>query len=205
MISATDGAQMNTDARMLNARCQMPDEYCFRSTFGIRKSAFPHLWLILLFLTFATRTFAQPATMAATRPIPGHQTICLSETDPNSPRKSKLISPAPKPGEADPKEIIRYSLTNNKDHPDVIESWWHGHRVRWIGEGNAMKWTDVRGAQVNDVLQIDRDNDGYYDGPDDAAIKWVDDDNDGRPDLEIVNINPSLSAKDRPTPALPIT
>jgi hypothetical protein len=158
-------------------------------------SSVPHLWLNLLVLLIVSRAFAQPATQAATRPIANHQTVCLPETDPASPRKSKLTSEVPKSGDPDPKEILRYSLSNNKDHPDVSEAWWHGHRVRWIGEGNTMKWTDVRGSMVNDVLQVDRDNDGYYDGPDDMTIKWVDDDGDGRPDMEIVNINPSLAQK----------
>src|SRR3954463_2322738 len=70
-----------------------------------------------------------------------------------------------------------------------------GKRVRWIGEGGQMKWTDARGSQSSDALQVDRDNDGYYDGPGDLNVKWVDDDHDGRPDVQIFAANPAPDAK----------
>ena len=43
-------------------------------------------------------------------------------------------------------------------------------------------------------MQIDCDGDGYYDGPGDMNVKWVDD-GDGRPDAQIVTINPSSAQK----------
>src|SRR5262249_14364471 len=86
------------------------------------------------------------------------------------------------------------SLTGNTDHPDVIETWWNGHRVRWIGEGGKMKWTDVRGSTATDALQIDKDGDGYYDGMSDLNVKWADEDGDGRPDVQLISQNPSANA-----------
>jgi hypothetical protein len=110
------------------------------------------------------------------------QTACLPEKDENSPRKSKLTG--------DKSQIIRTDLDGDGD-PDVLECWWNGKRARWIDENDDMKPSDVRGDMVGDSVQIDRDGDGYYDGPDDMNIKWVDDDNDGDPDAEIVTMNPS--------------
>lgn len=124
----------------------------------------------------------------ATPPGPG-PAFCPRETDANSPRHTRLKSATPDG------EVVRYSLTGNTDHPDVIETWLNGKRVRWIGEGGHMKWTDVRGSQSDDAMQIDRDGDGYYDGPGDLNIKWVDDDGDGRPDVQIFAANPAPDAK----------
>ncbi len=115
--------------------------------------------------------------------------VCPHETDPNSPRKSKLKSKTP-----DPTEIIRIDVDRD-GQPDILETWWNGKRVRWFNEDGKMKWSDVRGDMVGDALQIDRDGDGYYDGPGDLNIKWCDDDADGRPDVECFAANPADDAK----------
>jgi hypothetical protein len=117
---------------------------------------------------------------AATKAV---QQVCLKETDPQSPRKSKLK------GDKPTEEMIRLDVDGDGD-PDILERWFHGKRCRWIDENDDMKWTDTQGDQANDVLQVDRDGDGYYDGPEDINIKWVDDDGDGRPDVEIFAANP---------------
>src|SRR5687768_14206137 len=87
------------------------------------------------------------------------QQACLAETDPASPRKSKLTA-APTTQQAD-QQIIRDDLDADGD-PDVLEAWFHAKRVRWIDENDDMKATDVRGDQSMDAMQIDRDGDGYY-------------------------------------------
>ncbi len=138
--------------------------------------------------------------MAATRPSPRPSKPSASpETDPTSPlQKSKLTSaraqirvkPTPKKLSATPSPIIKTTPTSSNPR-------WHGHRTS-AGSAKARRHRNgptSAAHKVNDVLQIDRDNDGYYDGPDDMTIKWVDDDSDGRPDMEIVNINPSLAQK----------
>jgi hypothetical protein len=91
------------------------------------------------------------------------QTACLPETDASSPRHTKLKSEQP-----NPKEIIFTDIDNDGD-PDILETWWNGKRVRWFDENDDMKATDVRGDQSDDALQVDRDGDGYYDGPGDIA------------------------------------
>lgn len=141
-------------------------------------------------LATAALSFGQATTRPARRLREAWKQLIAPETDPASPRHTHLKSLTP-----DPSEIVRYSLTGNKDHPDIIETWWNGKRVRWIGEGGHMKWTDVRGSTATDALQVDRDGDGYYDGPGDLNVKWADDDGDGRPDVQIIAQNPSLNAK----------
>src|SRR6185369_2475812 len=95
----------------------------------------------------------------------------------NDLRKTALKSTTPSD------EIVRLDI--NKDgKPDIIERWWNGKRVRWLDEDGNMLPTDTRGDQVNDVLQIDKNGDGLYDGPFDINVKWADNDGDGQADLE---------------------
>jgi hypothetical protein len=117
----------------------------------------------------------------------GQQEV-LHETDPASPRHTRLKSTSPSD------EIVRTSIEND-GHPDVLERWWNGKRCRWIDENHDMRPNDMRGDLSADSLQIDNDGDGYYDGPGDMNVKWVDDDGDGRADAEIVAINPSSEQK----------
>ena len=131
--------------------------------------------------------FAQ-ATKPATTTDAKHQTACLPETDPSSPRRSKLTSESP-----NPKEIIFTDVDNDGD-PDIMETWWNGKRVRWFDENDDMRPTDVRGDQSADALQVDREADGYYDGPADISIKWCDDDGDGKADAQIIAANPAPTA-----------
>ena len=80
-------------------------------------------------------------------------------------------------------EIVRLDIDHD-GKPDIVERWWNGKRVRWLDENNDLKPTDTRGDQANDVLQIDKNGDGYYDGPLDINVKWADNDGDGRADLQ---------------------
>src|SRR5687768_8447200 len=80
--------------------------------------------------------FGQP-TMGTS--VGKHQTACPPETDPSSPRRTKLKSEQP-----NPKEVIFTDVDNDGD-PDILETWWNGKRVRWFDENDDMKPTDVRG------------------------------------------------------------
>ena len=92
-------------------------------------------------------------------------------------RKSALKTATPS------NEIVRLDI--DKDgKPDIIERWLNGKRVRWLDENNDLKLSDMRGDQVGDVMQIDRNGDGYYDTALDINIKWADNDRDGRADLQ---------------------
>ena len=80
-------------------------------------------------------------------------------------------------------EIVRIDI-NHDGRPDIIERWWNGKRVRWLDENGDMLSTDTRGDQVADVLQVDKNGDGLYDGPTDINVKWADNDGDGKADLQ---------------------
>jgi hypothetical protein len=114
--------------------------------------------------------------------IPVCFNIALSQ-QPSDLRKSALKSTTPSD------EIVRIDI--DKDgKPDIVERWWNGKRVRWLDENGDLLPTDTRGDQVADVLQVDKNGDGMYDGPLDINIKWADNDGDGKPDLEAVTTQP---------------
>src|SRR5687768_14797392 len=92
-------------------------------------------------------------------------------------RKTALKSATPSD------EIVHVDITGD-GKPDILERWWNGKRVRWLDENNDLRQTDMRGDQVGDVMQIDRNGDGYYDTALDISIKWADNDRDGRADLQ---------------------
>src|SRR5262250_243719 len=104
---------------------------------------------------------------------------CLAQQKIPDLRKTALKSSTPD------NEIVRLDIDHD-GKPDILERWWNGKRVRWLDENHDMLPTDTRGDQVGDVLQIDVNGDGLYDGPNDMDIKWADNDHDGRADLEAV-------------------
>lgn len=75
---------------------------------------------------------------------------------------------------ADGKPEVIYSITR-----DSIP-------VMWIDDDGDMTWNDFEGDTKNDCLLIDRNRDGMYGGQGDLIIDWVDSDNDGKADLQIV-------------------
>ena len=124
--------------------------------------------LALLSLVFAGATaFAQAVTAAAPRDL----------------RRTALASTAPS------SEIVRLDIDGD-GRPDILERWWNGKRVRWLDENGDMTATDTRGDQVGDVLQVDINGDGAYDGVTDQSVKWADNDGDGRPDLQAWSTQP---------------
>jgi hypothetical protein len=110
----------------------------------------------------------------------------LVETDPNSPRKTKLESK-----DTSSTQVVHWDQDYDGD-PDVLESWFRGKRVRFLDENDNMTSNDVMGDLAGDCMQVDRDGDSYFDGPDDMNIKWIDDDNDGRAEAQAFAINPNL-------------
>ncbi|MGI8905665.1 MAG: hypothetical protein ACR2IE_04145 [Candidatus Sumerlaeaceae bacterium] len=119
----------------------------------------------------------------------GGQQVYLSETDPASPRKSKLEG-----NDTSSTQVLRTDLDGDGD-PDIIESWFHGKRVRFLDENDDATEHDIKGDIAADCMQVDRDGDGYYDGPDDMNIKWVDNDKDGKAEAQVFAINPNLKQK----------
>ena len=66
--------------------------------------------------------------------------------------------------------------------------------ILWIDDDRDMKWTDIEGDMDNDCLLIDRNKDGIYGGDGDLVIDWIDSDNDGKADLQIVMDYPAVHA-----------
>ena len=76
---------------------------------------------------------------------------------------------------------------NGDGKPDVIYSVTRDSiPVAWIDDDADMTWTDLEGDTKNDCLLIDRNRDGIYGGQGDLIIDWVDTDNDGKADMQIV-------------------
>jgi hypothetical protein len=88
-----------------------------------------------------------------------------------------------------------YFDVNGDGRPDILEAWWNGKRCRWFDENGDMQKTDLRGDMVGDSMQIDINGDGFYDGPSDMNINWVDNNGDGQADLMCVAENPGANQK----------
>ncbi len=98
-------------------------------------------------------------------------------------RRTALVSSAPSA------EIVRLDVDGD-GRPDILERWWNGKRVRWLDENGDLGPTDTRGDTVADVLQVDLNGDGLYDGVSDQSIKWADNDGDGRADVQAWSTQP---------------
>lgn len=99
-------------------------------------------------------------------------------------RRSELAGP---PSDA----VVRRDVDGD-GRPDMLERWWNGKRVRWLDENGDLRPTDARGDRVADVLQVDMNGDGYYDGVGDQSVKWADNDGDGRADVQAWSTQPPV-------------
>jgi hypothetical protein len=86
-------------------------------------------------------------------------------------------------------EILRTDITGD-GNIDIIERYCNGKRVRWFDENGNMSASDTNGDMTGDCLQIDMDDDGFYDGSSDVTVKWVDTNKDGRADWQFYVRNP---------------
>ena len=82
---------------------------------------------------------------------------------------------------------VEYIDLNGDGKPDAIKSITvNDTPILWLDDDGNMKEGDMEGDMVNDCLLIDRNKDGIYGGQGDLIIDWVDTDNDGRADMQIV-------------------
>ena len=76
---------------------------------------------------------------------------------------------------------------NGDGRPDIIHSVTRDNiPVLWIDDDDDMTWADFEGDTKNDCLLIDRNRDGIYGGQGDLIIDWVDTNDDGKADMQIV-------------------
>ncbi len=61
--------------------------------------------------------------------------------------------------------------------------------IQWIDDDDDMKQGDLQGDTDNDCLMIDRNKDGKYGDELDLIIDWIDDNGDGKADIQIVADN----------------
>lgn len=82
---------------------------------------------------------------------------------------------------------VEYLDLNGDGKPDAIKSMTiNDTPVLWLDDDGNMKEGDLEGDMINDCLLIDRNKDGIYGGQGDLIIDWVDTNNDGKADMQIV-------------------
>lgn len=93
-----------------------------------------------------------------------------------------------------PKDFIPEYLDLNKDgNIDAIKTITHnGIPVLWIDDDGNMNRGDKEGDMVNDCLLIDRNKDGKFGSYGDLIIDWVDENGDGKADMQIVIDYPEM-------------
>ena len=111
-------------------------------------------------------------------------TVMAAAQSPLDLRRSELTGP--------PSDRIVRRDVDGDGTPDILERWWNGKRVRWLDENGDLRPTDTRGDRVADVLQVDMNGDGYYDGVTDQNVKWADNDGDGRADVQAWSTQPPV-------------
>lgn len=88
------------------------------------------------------------------------------------------------------KSAITYEDLTGDGTPDVIRAFiLDSIPVMWIDDDGDMQYGDTEGDTDNDCLLIDLNKDGIFSGPEDLSIDWVDTDNDGIADIQIVIYN----------------
>lgn len=108
------------------------------------------------------------------------------------PRETNVTSLTHSALKLDEQNKILYKDLDKYGDPDIIELWWKEKRVRWFDENDDATFNDTWGDMRNDALQVDMDDDGFYDGPGDYNVKWADRDKDGIPDIQIFSRNPEV-------------
>ncbi len=82
---------------------------------------------------------------------------------------------------------VEYIDLNGDGKPDAIKSVTvNDTPILWFDDDDNMKEGDIEGDMINDCLLIDRNKDGIYGGQGDLIIDWVDTDDDGKADMQIV-------------------
>jgi hypothetical protein len=111
--------------------------------------------------------------------------LSTSQDNPYWNRNTHLIPwRFPIPG---PENIERLDRDGNRK-PDVIRGILLPDSIpyMWIDQDGSMTRESIEGSTVNGLLLVDRNRDGYFDGPRDLIVKWGDRNNNRIPDVMMV-------------------
>lgn len=92
-------------------------------------------------------------------------------------------------------DSINLQDMDNDSDPDIIRMLINDTiPAIWIDDDDDMLTDDFEGDTDSDCLLIDRNKDGVYAGPGDLSIDWIDSDQDGHADMQVVveNSNPHI-------------
>lgn len=91
---------------------------------------------------------------------------------------------------------LKYIDLDKDGDPDLIQTTlFDSIPMFWIDDDDDMKVGDMEGDLDNDCLIIDRNRDGIFAGPGDLSLDWVDSNNDGIADMQVIaeNGNPKIT------------
>jgi hypothetical protein len=84
-------------------------------------------------------------------------------------------------------EKVKLIDFDNDGDPDILETYTINNiPVRWLDDDDDMKRTDTEGDLDNDCLMINRNRDGKFGSYGDLIIDWIDTNNDGQADMQVV-------------------
>ncbi len=71
--------------------------------------------------------------------------------------------------------------------PDILKAMLNDSiPILWIDDDDDMRQGDKEGDTDNDCLLIDKNKDGIFAGPFDFSIDWIDEDHDGKADIQLI-------------------
>lgn len=82
---------------------------------------------------------------------------------------------------------ITYLDLDKDGDPDILKAMLNDSiPILWIDDDDDMKEGDREGDTDNDCLLIDKNTDGIFAGPFDFSIDWIDEDHDGKADIQLI-------------------
>ncbi len=85
---------------------------------------------------------------------------------------------------------------DNDGDPDLLYATLpSGTKIIWIDDDDDMKTSDIEGDTDSDCVMIDINNDGKYGSEKDLIVDWIDENQDGRADMQIIVDNGNIDNK----------
>jgi hypothetical protein len=108
-----------------------------------------------------------------------------------------LLLPLRIPFSGDPVRTSYIDFDKDGD-ADALKTWiYDSIQVCWIDDDDDMAKGAREGDTDNDCLLVDRNRDGIFAGPGDLSIDWVDSDDDGMADIQVVVENSDTGIRNR--------